>query len=93
MPPLTGLVTRLREARADSLAAAAALLFKRASDLYETTDADSPQANRHRSAAHRIAARAERLAARSYRWRPARPYRITDDPNNRARHHVHHERT
>ena len=71
MQPLTTLVRRLREARADSLTEAAALLFARASDLYETTDADAPQANRRRYTAHRIAARAERLAARSYRWRPA----------------------
>lgn len=71
MQPLTTLVTRLCEARADTLAVAATELFTRASNLYKATDPDSPQANRERRAAHRLAARAERLTARSYWWRPA----------------------
>ncbi|MEU0978476.1 hypothetical protein ABZ488_04595 [Streptomyces griseus] len=71
MQPLNGLVTHLRHARADALATTAANLFRRASNLYEATDADAPHANRERRTAHRLAARAERLAARSYRWRPA----------------------
>ncbi|MEV6074936.1 hypothetical protein AB0L80_07495 [Streptomyces sp. NPDC052069] len=71
MQPLTSLVTRLREARADALAVAATALFARASNLYEATNPDAPQANRQRHTAHRLAAHAERLTARSYRWRPA----------------------
>ncbi|MFD8687829.1 hypothetical protein [Streptomyces sp. NPDC059651] len=70
MPPLGTLLARLRETRADTLAAAAATLFARSSDLYEAVTPDDPQANRRRAGAHRLAARAEHLTARSYRWRP-----------------------
>ncbi|MFJ6235054.1 hypothetical protein ACIQH0_13210 [Streptomyces griseus] len=69
MHPLTTLVTRLRESRADTHATAAAALFRKASRLYAATDPAHPNANRERYRAHQLAARAERLSAKSYRWR------------------------
>ncbi|MCM8548910.1 hypothetical protein [Streptomyces sp. STCH 565 A] len=65
-------VTRLRQERGRRLMADATVLFRQASDVYESTDPDgSRAANGRRRAAHLLAARAERLAARSYLWSPS----------------------
>lgn len=72
--PPSALLERLREARADALAREAAVLFRHACDLYKSADHSGPKAARNRlRGAHRVAARAERLTARSLLWRPVRP--------------------
>lgn len=67
LQPFAALVTRLREHRSRKLVAEATVLFRHAANLYETAG----QSCRQRRVAHLLAARAERLTARSYLWRPA----------------------
>ncbi|MER7967698.1 hypothetical protein ABTX35_01545 [Streptomyces sp. NPDC096080] len=69
--PLTGLITRLREARATQLTLEATALYTTARHLYETAD----PTDERRRIAHRLAARAEHLTARSHLWMPPRPER------------------
>lgn len=71
MQALGALIARVRESRADTLAAAAAAYHATASDIIKATPPDAPDAYQRRTVAHQLAARAEHLAARSYWWRPA----------------------
>ncbi|MGC4946191.1 hypothetical protein ACLQ2N_08290 [Streptomyces sp. DT224] len=71
MQSLGALIARVRESRADALAADALALYTHAMALMEATPPDTPETNSRKATAHRLAARAELLTARSYRWRPA----------------------
>lgn len=76
---LAARLERLRTTRAHRLTTEATALFTTARDLYETAAAREPKAaGRQRRAAHLIAARAERVTARSLLWRPSRPVLVED---------------
>ncbi|MFJ3085005.1 hypothetical protein [Streptomyces sp. NPDC086838] len=77
--PISALITRVREDRADALAADAMAYFVAASDMIKETPPDAPDAYQRRVVAHQLAARAERLTARSYWWRPA-PTKEANNP-------------